>query len=68
MKTPDHIIDLLKKAEANGADLRSPQSVVSYWLTLGEKENILWFYKPGTIEFDFDKYERAVKDLKESEK
>ncbi|WP_241535870.1 hypothetical protein [Indiicoccus explosivorum] len=64
METPEQIITLLRKAEKHGADLKSPKSVVSYWLTLGEKENILWFYKPGTIEFDFDKYEQAVKDMK----
>ncbi|AQQ53551.1 hypothetical protein [Planococcus lenghuensis] len=65
MKTPAHILELLHKAEKNGADLSSPKSVVTYWLTLGEKENILWFYKPNSVEFDFDKYTRAVREMKE---
>lgn len=68
MTTPAPILDLLKNAEAAGVDMRSPKAVVTHWLSLGEKANILYFYKPNSLEFDFDKYEKAVKEMQERKK
>lgn len=61
---------LLKLADAKqaGVDMRSPKALVTYLLGLGDKEAILYFYKPGSVEFDFEKYAAAVEEMQESEK
>lgn len=61
---PEEILSKLADADQAGVNMRSPKAVVTHLLAQGEKESILFFYKPGTIEFDFDKYERAVKEMK----
>ncbi|HSI67404.1 MAG TPA: hypothetical protein VK947_08320 [Planococcus sp. (in: firmicutes)] len=61
---------LLKLAGAKqaGVDMKSPKAVVTHLLGLGEKEAILYFYKPGSVEFDFEKYEAAVEEMQQLEK
>lgn len=61
---PEEILAKLAQAAQAGVDMRSPKAVVTHMLGQGEKESILYFYKPGTIEFDFDKYESAVKEMR----
>lgn len=61
---PEEILAELALAEQAGIDMRSPKAVVTHMLGKGEKESILYFYKPGTIEFDFDKYDFAVKEMR----
>ena len=64
-KTPEHI--LLKLADANqaGIDMKSPKAVVTFLLAQGEKDSILFFYKPDSVEFDFDKFNGAVAEMNE---
>lgn len=61
---PEGILAKLAHAEQAGVDMRSPKAVVTHLLGQGEKESILYFYKPGTVEFDFDKYDLAVNEMR----
>lgn len=61
---PEQILDKLAHAQHAGVDMRSPKAVVTHMLAQGEKDSILYFYKPGTIEFDFDKYDWAVNEMR----
>lgn len=61
---PETILAKLAQAQQAGVDMRSPKAVVTHLLAQGEKESILYFYKPGTIEFDFDKYGFAVEEIR----
>lgn len=63
--TPKDILGKLANAEQAGSDMRSPKSVVTYMLGQGEKESILYFYKPNSLEFDFDKYYAAVEEMRQ---
>lgn len=64
-KTPENILTKLADANQAGVNMMSPKAVVTYWLSQGEKESILFFYQPNSVEFDFDKYKRAVEEMKE---
>lgn len=61
---PPHILALLADADQAGVNMKSPKAVVTHLLAHGEKDSILFFYKPNSIEFDFDKYEKAVETMK----
>lgn len=63
-KIPENILAKLAHAEHAGVDMRSPKAVVTHMLAQGEKESILYFYEPGSVEFDFDKYDRAVVEMR----
>ncbi|PSL41929.1 hypothetical protein B0H99_101175 [Planomicrobium soli] len=62
--TPKEIIQKLSNAEQEGIDMASPKAVVNHMLVQGEKQSILYFYKPNTLEFDFDKYNNAVAEMR----
>ncbi|MBD8014087.1 hypothetical protein QL992_02280 [Microbacterium sp. APC 3898] len=62
-KTPEHILMKLADANQAGIDMDSPKAVVTFLLAQGEKESILFFYKPNSVEFDFDKYKAAVTEM-----
>ncbi|WP_298827952.1 hypothetical protein [uncultured Planococcus sp.] len=62
-KTPDNILMKLADANQAGIDMASPKAVVTFLLAQGEKESILFFYKPNSVEFDFDKFSRAVAEM-----
>lgn len=64
-KTPENILTKLADANQAGINMTSPKAVVTYWLSQGEKESILFFYQPNSVEFDFDKYKLAVEEMKE---
>lgn len=54
----------LREADQAGIDLSSPKAVVTYMLAQGDKKAVLWFYKKGSVEFDFDSYHKLVAELK----
>lgn len=62
---PPNILSLLADADHAGVNMKSPKAVVTHLLAHGEKESILFFYKPNSLEFDFDKYNRAVEIMRE---
>ena len=62
---PPQILSLLADADHAGINMKSPKEVVTHLLAHGEKESILYFYKPNSLEFDFDKYTKAVEVMKE---
>lgn len=62
---PEEILNKLAQAEQAGVDMRSPKAFVTHLLAQGEKKSILFFYKTGTIEFDFEKYNQAVKQMRQ---
>lgn len=62
-KTPDNILMKLADANQAGIDMASPKAVVTFLLAQGEKESILFFYKPNSVEFDFDKFTKAVAEM-----
>ncbi|WP_033542458.1 hypothetical protein [Planococcus sp. CAU13] len=64
-KIPPNILALLADADNAGVNMKSPKAVVTHLLAHGEKESILFFYKPNSLEFDFDKYNEAVGIMKE---
>lgn len=61
---PSDILELLACADHAGVNMSSPKAVVTHLLAQGEKESILFFYKPNSVEFDFDKYNEAVEIMK----
>lgn len=61
---PSNVLALLADADQAGVNMKSPKAVVTHLLAQGEKESILYFYKPNSIEFDFDKYNKAVEVMK----
>lgn len=63
-ETPNEILTKLADAEQAGVDMESPKAVVTHMLGHGEKDSILYFYKPNSLDFDFDKYKRAVKEMR----
>ena len=63
--TPKEILQKLSAAERSGIDMASPKAVVNFMLAQGEKQSILYFYKPKSVEFDFDKYEDAVAEMRQ---
>ncbi|TWT01016.1 hypothetical protein [Planomicrobium sp. CPCC 101079] len=62
--TPKEILQKLANAEQKGIDMGSPKAVVDYLLAQGEKQAILYFYKPNSLEFDFDKFNNAVAEMR----
>ncbi|MBT2569540.1 hypothetical protein [Planococcus sp. ISL-110] len=64
-KTPENILTKLADANQAGIDMKSPKAVVTFMLAQGEKDSILFFYKPDSVEFDFDKFNGAVAEMKE---
>ena len=61
---PQDILTKLANAEEIGVDMKSPKAVVTHLLALGEKESILFFYKPNSLEFDFEKFNGAVEEMR----
>lgn len=61
---PPNILALLGDADHAGVNMKSPKAVVTHLLAHGEKESILFFYKPNSLEFDFDKYNEAVEVMR----
>lgn len=61
---PQDILLKLADAEENDVDMKSPKAVVTHLLAQGEKDSILFFYKPNSLEFDFEKYNRAVAEMR----
>ncbi|MBZ5202228.1 hypothetical protein HU147_13455 [Planomicrobium chinense] len=61
---PTEILDKLAHAESSGINMTSPKAVVDHMLAQGEKEAILFFYKPKSLEFDFDKFHQAVEEMR----
>lgn len=64
-KIPENILTKLADANQAGIDMASPKAVVTFLLAQGEKESILFFYKPNSVEFDFDKFNGAVAEMNE---
>lgn len=64
-KTPENILNKLADANQAGIDMASPKAVVTFLLAQGEKDSILFFYKPDSVEFDFDKFTGAVAEMNE---
>jgi hypothetical protein len=61
---PAGILDKLADAARAGVNMKSPKAVVTHMLAQGEKEAILFFYKPNSVEFDFDKFTEAVEEMR----
>ena len=61
----EEILAKLADAEQAGIDMKSPKAVVTHMLAQGEKESILFFYKPNSLEFDFDKFNEAVAEMQQ---
>ena len=61
--TPTAILDSLAAAETSGVDMASPKAVVDFMLAQGERQSILYFYKPNSVEFDFDKFTGIVEEM-----
>lgn len=66
--TPEAILEKLAAAEEAGTDMKSPKAVVTFMLGQGEKESILYFYKPKSVEFDFEKYHAAVEEMRQTKR
>lgn len=66
--TPEPILLKLADADQAGIDMKSPKAVVTFLLSQGEKESILFFYKPNSVEFDFDKFAGAVEEMNKQKK
>lgn len=64
MATKQDMLSKMREADAAGVDLSSPKAFVTHLLGSGEKEAVLWFYKPKSVEFDFGQYEKLRADLK----
>ena len=64
MATKQEMLSKLREAERADIDLSSPKAVVTHMLAQGDKEAVLWFYKKGSVEFDFDYYRKLVAELK----
>lgn len=62
--TPTAILDSLAAAEKSGINMASPKAVVEFMLARGERQSILYFYKPNSVEFDFDKYAAIVEEMR----
>ncbi len=62
--TPTSILDNLAAAEQSGIDMTSPKAVVDYMLAQGERQSILYFYKPNSVEFDFNKFSGIVEEMR----
>lgn len=62
--TPKEILQKLRNAEQTGIDMASPKAVVDHMLAQGEKQAILYFYKPNSLEFDFDKFRNTVAEMR----
>lgn len=62
-KIPENILTKLADANQAGIDMDSPKAVVTFWLAQGEKDTVLFFYKPNSVEFDFDKFNKAVAEM-----
>ena len=60
---PQDILMKLANAEEHGVDMKSPKAIVTHLLAQGEKESILFFYKPNSLEFDFEKFNEAVEEM-----
>ncbi len=54
----------LREADQAGVDVSSPKAVITHMLARGDKDAVLWFYKKGSVEFDFDTYRKLVAELK----
>lgn len=65
--TPEAILGKLAAAEKAGTDMKSPKAVVDFMLAQGEKASILYFYKPKSVEFDFEKYHAAVDEMRKAQ-
>lgn len=63
--TREEILQKLKQAEQSGIDMNSAKAVVDHMLAQGEKQSILYFYKPNSLEFDFDKFSGAVAEMQQ---
>lgn len=63
--TREEILQKLKQAEQSGIDMNSAKAVVDHMLAQGEKQSILYFYKPNSLEFDFDKFSSAVAEMQQ---
>jgi len=61
---PAEILKKLADADRAGVNMKSPKAVVAHMLAQGEKESILFFYKPNSLEFDFDKFHGAVQEMR----
>ena len=61
----EEILAKLADAEQAGIDMKSPKAVVTHMLAQGEKESILFFYKPNSLEFDFDKFNEAMAEMQQ---
>ncbi len=66
--TPTAILDSLAAAERSGIDMKSPKAVVEFMLAQGERQSILYFYKPNSVEFDFEKYTSIVEEMRTRKK
>lgn len=60
---PLEILEKLAAADQAGINMASAKAVVDHMLAQGEKESILFFYKPNSLEFDFDKFNNAVDEM-----
>ncbi len=63
MATNQQKLDKLKRAQQAGVDLSSPKAAVEHMLAEDDKQEVLWFYKPNSVEFDFDNYRKLVEQL-----
>lgn len=63
MATKQEKLAKLQEAQSAGVDLSSPKAFVTHLLGKGEKQEVLSFYKPNSVEFDFKAYEKLVTEL-----
>ena len=63
MATDQQMLTKLQQADESGIDLASPKAFVTHLLGCGDKEAVLWFYKPNSVEFDFDRYNKLITQI-----
>lgn len=63
MATKQEMLAKLREADQAGIDVSSPKAVITHMLARGDKDAVLWFYKKGSVEFDFDYYRKLVAEL-----
>lgn len=64
MATKQERLEKLREARRAGIDMSSPKAFITHMLARGDKDAVLWFYKKGSVEFDFDAYRKLVAELK----
>lgn len=67
MASNEQMLSKMQQADESGVDLSSPKAFVTHLLGRGDKDAVLWFYKPQSLEFDFDRYKKLAAQISNKE-